>query len=116
MLNLRAEDSAGNLSPPLSASIVIKDTEAPTWNQDSTLVVTDLGETSLNLAWSTAADNVGVEAYVIRSGDDEIGRTDGDTALNIDGLSPWTQYRFTVWALDSSGNQSQGPFIAMNGP
>lgn len=79
------------------------DTEAPT--APSGPRVTGATATSVSLAWTAASDNVAVTGYdVLRDGGATTSVT--GTAATVGGLSPNTQYRFTVRAKDAAGNIS----------
>ncbi|MCL6275431.1 fibronectin type III domain-containing protein [Muricauda sp. 2012CJ35-5] len=79
------------------------DTEAPT---APSLVSTGQGETTIDLSWSGAADNVGVTGYKVFK-DAGLEATLGNVAnYQVTGLTASTSYNFTVSALDAAGNES----------
>lgn len=78
------------------------DTTAPT---APTLVASGTTETTTNLSWSGATDNVAVTGYNVYQGATLLGTTSATTA-NITGLSASTTYTFTVKAKDAVGNVS----------
>ncbi|MEA1786087.1 fibronectin type III domain-containing protein [Arenibacter sp. GZD96] len=79
------------------------DTQLPTAPTLSTTAKTD---TTVDLAWSGATDNVGVTGYrVFRDGALEASLGNVGT-YQVTGLSPSTAYSFTVRALDAAGNES----------
>lgn len=59
----------------------------------------------INLSWNSSSDNVGVAGYDIYRNGVYIDSAAGTTA-NVIGLSPSTQYCFTVLAYDAAGNES----------
>ncbi|MFP4017130.1 MAG: fibronectin type III domain-containing protein, partial [Halanaerobiales bacterium] len=60
---------------------------------------------SVSLTWGASTDNVGVVGYRIYRNGTEIG-TSTTTTYRDTGLSPNTQYRYTVSAYDEAGNVS----------
>lgn len=84
-------------------SPTIPDTEDPT--VPSNLVATPMGSTQIDLSWDASSDNVGVIGYdVYRDG--SFITTIGNTSYSDQGLSPSTQYSYTVEARDAAGNLS----------
>ncbi|WP_309642167.1 reprolysin-like metallopeptidase [Flavobacterium sp.] len=78
------------------------DTVAPT---APTLSASGTTQTTTNLSWSGATDNVGVTGYDIYKDAVLIGSTSG-TTYNVSGLTNSTTYVFTVKAKDAAGNVS----------
>ncbi|MEV0171527.1 carbohydrate binding domain-containing protein [Streptomyces sp. NPDC050803] len=79
------------------------DTQAPT--APSNLQSTGKSSSSVSLAWNASTDNVGVTAYDIYSGSNQVLSVSGTTAT-VGGLAPSTGYTFTVRARDAAGNVS----------
>lgn len=79
------------------------DTQAPT--APSGLASTGKTSSSVSLKWNAATDNVGVTAYDIYSGANQLLSVSG-TSATVGGLSPGTSYTFTVKARDAAGNTS----------
>ncbi|MFF7965154.1 carbohydrate binding domain-containing protein [Streptomyces sp. NPDC007903] len=79
------------------------DTQAP--STPSGLTSTGKTSSSVSLKWNAATDNVGVTAYDIYSGSNQVLSVSGTTAT-VSGLSPSTAYTFTVKARDAAGNTS----------
>ncbi|QBJ93123.1 chitinase [Streptomyces seoulensis] len=79
------------------------DTQAP--STPSGLTSTGKTADSVSLKWNAATDNVGVTAYDIYSGSNQVLSVSGTTAT-VSGLSPSTAYTFTVKARDAAGNTS----------
>ncbi|MET7612667.1 carbohydrate binding domain-containing protein [Streptomyces seoulensis] len=79
------------------------DTQAP--STPSGLTSTGKTANSVSLKWNAATDNVGVTAYDIYSGSNQVLSVSGTTAT-VSGLSPSTAYTFTVKARDAAGNTS----------
>ncbi|MEC8024855.1 MAG: fibronectin type III domain-containing protein, partial [Myxococcota bacterium] len=81
----------------------------PTWSNGA-MTTANVTPSSLTLNWSAAQDDVAVTAYVIAQNGMEIARTDGATlTIDVNGLSPWTDYTYTVTAVDVAGNTSAQP-------
>ncbi|MFG2119941.1 carbohydrate binding domain-containing protein [Streptomyces sp. NPDC048710] len=79
------------------------DTQAPT--APSGLTSTGKTSSSVSLQWNASSDNVGVTAYDIYSGSNQVLSVSG-TSATVSGLSPSTAYTFTVKARDAAGNTS----------
>ncbi|GKU78886.1 lytic polysaccharide monooxygenase [Paenibacillus sp. L3-i20] len=110
-LTVKAFDSSGNRSPA-SNSVQITtvqvpvDTTPPT-NPSGLHVMGTAGSYSLTLMWNASTDNVGIAGYRIYSGNSVIATVTGTaTEKLLTGLSPNTQYTFTVRAFDPSLNES----------
>ncbi|MFD2469604.1 discoidin domain-containing protein [Amycolatopsis silviterrae] len=79
------------------------DTQAPT--APSNLAAGEVGSNSAALTWAAATDNVGVSGYeVLRDGKSVA--TSTTTSYTDNGLSPDTDYTYTVRAKDAAGNTS----------
>ncbi len=102
-----AKDAAGNESPPSNVVAVTTDappdTEAPT--VPSNLTANNTTTTSTDLSWTASTDNVGVTGYDVYEGVMVIGST-ATTSFNVTGLTPSTNYSFSVVAKDAAGNES----------
>ena len=79
------------------------DTEAP--SAPSNLTATNVTETTLDLNWSAATDNVGVVGYDVYQGTSLLGTVTG-TSASITGLTADTAYSFSVRAKDAEANVS----------
>ena len=79
------------------------DTQAPT----APTGLTSTGKTSstVSLSWAASTDNVGVTAYDIYSGANQVLSVSG-TSGTVTGLAASTAYTFTVKARDAAGNSS----------
>ena len=110
LIEVRAEDRAGNSSRPLLLSTSTPDGENPSWPQDAVLDLS-VGTTSVGLTWPSALDDVGVTGYTVYRGENLVAElsVEGETQqyMVVD-LTPETTYTFTVYALDASGKQSVG--------
>ncbi|MDO0924830.1 carbohydrate binding domain-containing protein [Streptomyces sp. TG1A-8] len=79
------------------------DTQAPT--APGGLASTGKSSSSVSLKWNAATDNVGVTAYDVYSGSNQVLSASGTTAT-VSGLAPSTSYTFSVKARDAAGNSS----------
>lgn len=79
------------------------DTQAPT--APTNLTSTGKTSSSVSLSWGASSDNVGVTAYDIYSGSNQVLSVSG-TSATVSGLSSSTAYTFTVKARDAAGNTS----------
>ena len=78
------------------------DTTAPS---TPTLSASGTTQTSTNLSWTAATDNVGVTGYDVYQGATLLTTVTG-TTYNVTGLTASTAYSFTVKAKDAAGNLS----------
>ncbi|MFC9281982.1 carbohydrate binding domain-containing protein [Streptomyces collinus] len=79
------------------------DTQAPT--APGGLTSTGKTSSSVSLQWNASSDNVGVTAYDVYSGSNQVLTVSG-TSATVGGLSPSTSYTFSVKARDAAGNTS----------
>ncbi|MFD4570939.1 carbohydrate binding domain-containing protein [Streptomyces sp. NPDC058417] len=86
------------------------DTQAP--SVPGGLTSTGKTSTSVSLSWNAATDNVGVTAYDVYSGANQVLTVSG-TSATVSGLSPSTAYTFSVRARDGAGNVS-GPSASVS--
>ncbi|WP_394747853.1 ThuA domain-containing protein [Spongiimicrobium salis] len=103
-----ALDAATNESE-FSEAVVIttaetSDHEAP--SAPSNLRATAIAQTTLDLSWDAATDNVGVTSYAVYQDDVEIARV-AVTTYQVTGLNPDTSYDFRLTAFDIAGNESE---------
>ncbi len=105
-----AQDAAGNVSSPASASVAIADDSAPTAPGDVKASVTG---SSVTVSWSPATDNVAVVGYQVHRGDSagfapEAGNKVGastSTSFTDRSVAPGTYY-YKLTAEDGAGNVS----------
>ncbi|GLX06087.1 cellulose binding domain-containing protein [Microbispora sp. NBRC 16548] len=105
---VRAKDRKGDPSPASGALTVTTndpadDTRPPT--VPSGLHSTAKDATSVTLAWTASTDDKGVAAYDVYAGNDLAATVTG-TSAKVTGLSPSTEYTFTVRARDLYDNVS----------
>ena len=102
-----AKDAAGNMSGQSASAFAttlapVLDTTAPT---APTMSASGTTQTSTNLSWSGATDNVGVTGYDVYRNGALLGST-ASTTYAVSGLTASTTYSFTVKAKDAAGNVS----------
>ena len=102
-----AKDAADNVSAQSNSVSVTtdegNDVEAPT--APTSLAVSNVTETTVDLNWTASTDNVGVTAYDVYQ-DGSFYATVTETSANVTGLSEATTYSFYVVAKDAAGNVS----------
>ena len=105
---VRARDAAGNLSVASNQITVLVGPIVDSWppSGPSNLKASNVTATSLTLSWTASTDDVGVVMYQIRRDGATAANTFGTTSATITGLTPSTQYSFTVLAMDAAGNLS----------
>ncbi|MFT5149678.1 MAG: chitodextrinase, partial [Flavobacteriales bacterium] len=105
--NVRAFDAAGNNSAQSNTANGTTtsgaDTQAPT--TPTSLSVSNVADTAVDLSWNASTDNVGVTGYNIFVDGSSIGSVTG-TAATVTGLTANTSYTFNVSAFDAAGNNS----------
>jgi chitodextrinase len=79
------------------------DTQAP--STPGSLTISGTTSSSVSLTWSASTDNVGVTGYDIYRGGALVGSS-STNAFTDTGLSPATNYSYTVRAKDAAGNVS----------
>ena len=105
---VRAKDAAGNVSASSNTvnvttlAATTTDTTAPS---ASTLSASGTTQTSTNLSWTAATDNVGVTGYNVYQGTTLVTTVTG-TTYTVTGLTAATTYSFSVKAKDAAGNLS----------
>ncbi|MFC7583127.1 fibronectin type III domain-containing protein [Nonomuraea antimicrobica] len=105
---VKAKDRKGTTSPASSALKVTTrnpadDTQPPTAPGD--LRSTAKTSSSVTLAWSASSDSSGIASYDVYIGSSVAATVTGTTAV-VSGLSPSTEYSFTVKARDLFDNVS----------
>lgn len=108
-VNTEVRDVAGNamvsdyaFSYTTAAPVDVTPPSIPTG-----LSVTAVASSQINLSWNASTDNVGVTGYrIYRDGSHSPLKEVTTTQTNDTGLSPSTQYCYTVSAFDAAGNES----------
>lgn len=119
---IEALDAAGNES--IDGPIVTvtteettgaEDTEAPVWQDESTLKANEVGIHHVILSWNNGDvyDNVAVTGFKVYQGDELIANIDANTtSYKVTGLTSYTKYTFAIQAIDAAGNEStDGPVL-----
>lgn len=81
----------------------VADIKAPTEPTATTAGTTT--ETTAQVSWTAATDNVGVDQYEVFVDGESVGKT-GNTSFTITGLTGSKTYAVTIVALDAAGNKS----------
>lgn len=81
----------------------VDDTQPPT--VPTGLTASNAGSSSVTLSWTASTDNIGVTGYEVLAGTTVAGSAT-TTSLLVTGLTPDTQYTFSVRARDAAGNVS----------
>lgn len=105
--SVKAKDAAGNVSAASNTvnvtTLSASDTTAP--SVPTSLTASGTTQTTTNLSWAAATDNVGVTGYEVYRGTTLLG-TVTTTTYNVTGLTAATAYTFSVKAKDAAGNIS----------
>ncbi|KJD34905.1 hypothetical protein PW52_12405 [Tamlana sedimentorum] len=107
-ITLKAFDIANNESQEsnlISFTTLGPDTETPTVPLN--LTVTNITETTADLNWTAATDNIAVTGYNIYNNGTLLTTVDKVTSYTISGLTQNTFYNLTVRALDDAENESE---------
>jgi YVTN family beta-propeller protein len=99
----------------LPSITVEKDTTAPEWPLSAALSITNKTVNGFTLNWPEATDNAGIENYWMFS-DGNLAATvaTGENSYSAAGLVPGESHTYQVKAVDSAGNQSNGPSLAVS--
>ncbi|ESU21827.1 hypothetical protein FCR2A7T_02850 [Flavobacterium cauense R2A-7] len=105
--SVKAKDAAGNVSAASNTvnvtTLAVSDTTAP--SAPTSLTASGTTQTTTNLSWTAATDNVAVTGYDVYQGATLLG-TVATTTYNVTGLTATTAYTFSVKAKDAAGNVS----------
>ena len=111
---VKAKDVAGNVSVASNTAsittLAATDTTAPT--APTSLTASGTTQTTTNLSWTAATDNVAVTGYDVYQGATLIGSTTTATTFAVTGLTASTAYTFTVKAKDVAANVSVASNVA----
>lgn len=105
---VRAKDATGNISVAsntvnVTTLALAADTTAPS---APTLSASGTTQTTTNLSWTGATDNVAVTGYDVYRGTTLLGSSTTATTYAVTGLTASTAYTFNVRAKDAAGNIS----------
>jgi len=112
--SVKAKDAAGNVSASSNVAEVttlatVADTTAP--NAPTNLTASGTTQTTTNLSWTAATDNVGLTGYDVYQGTTLTGSVI-TTSYTVTGLTAATAYTFSVKAKDAAGNISASSNVA----
>jgi chitodextrinase len=83
----------------------VLDEEAPSAPTD--LAAANITDVTVDLSWGASSDNVGIMGYTIYNNEVEVSAITGSAiTVTLTGLTPETDYAFTVKARDGAGNYS----------
>ena len=88
----------------VSATPIPADTAPP--SIPANLSASPVSSSQINLSWTTSTDNVAVTGYKVYRGGSLIASPGNTTSYSDTGLSPSTNYTYTVAAYDAAGNIS----------
>jgi hypothetical protein len=103
MLLSACADSGGSGTTPPGVLVGSADSTAP--SQPGSLTATAMSSSQINLTWMASTDNVAVTGYKIFRGGVQIA-TSLTNSYSHTGLTPSTNYSYTVSAYDAAGNNS----------
>ena len=102
LLNACADSSAGGTTPP---SVPAGSADSIPPSTPGSLSATAMSSSQIDLSWTASTDNFGVTGYSIFRSGVQIG-TSATPAYSHTGLTPSTNYSYTVSAYDAAGNNS----------
>lgn len=103
---LRATNNTQRSDYTTQLAITIStDSEPPTPPQN--LAVSKNTVNSVTLSWSPSTDNGGVQQYYVYNGSTPIATGSNNTSYTVTGLTPNSNFAFTVRAVDFNGNYSE---------
>jgi len=104
---VKALDAAGNESASSNSISVTTSSSADTQSPIApTLVENGKTDTTVNLSWSGATDNIEITGYKVYTGGSLTATLGNVASYQVTGLTENTTYQFTVKALDAAGNES----------
>ena len=104
-LSVAAGDAQGNVTQGPATVVRTPDDAPPTWPEGAELVASEITPSSLTLGWTPAEDDVALRHYVLRREGVE-DRVVVGTSVRVEGLSPWTEYTFQLFAVDTTDHLS----------
>ena len=107
LLQIVAIDRVGQRSLPLELTVQTTDSEAPIWPNDLGLAITYTGETTAQIRWPEANDNVGVMGYRVDLDGVNVYTGNQQQYTELSHLEPNISYSIAVYAQDRFENWSQ---------
>jgi hypothetical protein len=111
-LQTKAYDAAGNIGSSNPIGVTVSNTTSDTTppSTPTNLSATAISSSQINLSWSASTDpdnTTSQISYKVYRGGTQVGTTAAGVTTYADtGLSPSTQYTYTIAASDPSGNTS----------
>lgn len=104
-------DTIGGATETSSVDVAVGDVTPPT--DGANLWATDVLSSSLTLMWDAATDDRAVTGYGIYQDGVHLDDVATGTMYDVTGLTPDTEYDFTVKAMDAQGNKSAGLMLTV---
>ncbi|MEM6997533.1 MAG: Ig-like domain-containing protein [Patescibacteria group bacterium] len=105
-----ANDAAGNSTTVVATNVTVNNTDTTPPSNVSGFTATALDANTINLAWTSATDDVAVTAYEIAEVGQGLGLVatvnEPSTTFTHTGLLPGTLYSYDIVAVDAAGNKS----------
>ncbi len=101
---VRASDNTNVLTIKNNGAYTIADTTPP--NAPTGLTVGTRTVSSIAMSWTAPTDNVGVTGYKVFRNGTLVNSNVSTTSFTDTGLSPGTNYSYTIIAFDAAGNNS----------
>ena len=108
--NIKSINDQGNYSKKSQDATVTIDGDIQVPTIPSDFEVSSITSWSATVTWGESTDNIGVDHYAIFSGT-TLMTTTNDTYYILNGLTPNTEYSFTVKAVDMANNESEASNI-----
>ena len=108
VFDVYAYDRVGNRSVNAQRLVIrTSDSQVPSWSVDALVNVSQIEETTAQVRWSQAADNVGVVGYRVDVDGQTVYLGDGYRRYaDLTSLQPLTNHRVEIFARDRAGGWS----------
>ena len=111
-ITVSAEDGAGQRSEKLSVTFSTLDVDAPTWDEDDRVSVSELGPDRASVSWDIPVGEVARYRVFVEPDPYGIPLEVGDAFISLADLTPETEYRVEVLAIGPTSRMSD-PTIEM---
>jgi len=105
-----AKDAAGNTSSLASNTVNVTTSDVTPPSNVTNLIASNTSETTTDLTWDVATDNVAVTGYEVyqntNAGGDVLIGSPATNSFSVTGLTSGDSNDFTVYAKDAAGNTS----------